>query len=92
MLHCLFYILLSFVSIIFGLSCILVDDFQVSPLLMHLGVDLLGDCIDVLHGLLYMLEVLIPLVDDVPHVVRLRLDLYLLLVKAVCQFLSLHGA
>ena len=59
---------------------------------MHLSVDLLGYCINVLHGLLYMLEVLIPLVDDVPHVVGLRLDFYLLLVEAVCQFLSLHGA
>ena len=45
---------------------------------MHLGVDLFGNVIDISHELLDIVELFLPLLDDVLHVGRLSLHLQLL--------------
>ena len=78
MLLGLFDILLRIFGIFESRSSILINFNQIRALLMHLGVDLLGNVIDISHELLNVVQLFLPLLNDVLHVGSLALHLQLL--------------
>ena len=61
-------------------SCILVNLYEVLTLIMHINIDLLRYRINVSHQLLYVIELFLPLLYDILHVVCLFAYVYFYLI------------
>jgi hypothetical protein len=81
MLLRLFNVLLGVLGIVEGRSRVRVDLDEIGTLLVHLGIDLLRNVVDICHELLHVVQLLLPLLDDVLHVGGLALNLELLNVE-----------
>lgn len=68
MLLCFFYVFLSLLGVVEGCARIVVDLNQVCSLLVHLCVDLLGNVIDIRHELLHIVQLVLPLLNQIVHV------------------------
>ena len=63
---------------------------EVVPLLVHLGIDLFGDTVDIAHEFLDAVKGLLALLDDLIHLVDLNLSLLLLCVVILHLLLLLE--
>lgn len=81
MLLRLFNVLLSVLGIVEGRPSVRIDLDEIGTLLVHLGIDLLRNVVDICHELLHVVQLLLPLLDDVLHVGGLALNLELLNVE-----------
>ena len=72
---------MSFLCIVQCCVGIGIDGLQVLPLFMHFDIDLLGNAIHIVHQCFHVVQVLLPLLYHVCHVVSLPLYLQLLAVK-----------
>ena len=78
-------------------SGILINLNKVDSLFMHLGVNLLGDVVDICHKLFNVVQLFLPLLDDVFHVGGLALhfqlfNIQLLLLKESLAVMVVQAA
>ena len=81
MLLSLFNVLLGILRVFQGRSGVRVDFDEISALFMHLSVNLFRNVVDIRHELLHVVQLILPLSDDIRHVGGLALHFELLNVE-----------